>query len=188
MTSAANDQAANPIAAIEPSKEPSKEDRKNVHGRSMQIQRSADDAYAIAIQDGFALLDVAIDEQRLKQALRDDRCGALATFEGWVRNHNNASEVERLTYYGYENLAINQGREIINEAKRRFEITHAVAIHRIGALDIGDMAVWIGAVSAHRYPAFDACRWILDTIKAEIPVWKQEYYEHESSKWLSNNG
>lgn len=46
----------------------------------------------------------------------------------------------------------------------------------------------VDEVSAHRYPAFDACRWILDTIKADIPVWKQEYYEDDSSKWLSNNG
>lgn len=159
-----------------------------VHGRSMHINRSADEAYRIATADGFALLDVAIDEQRLKQLLQDDSCGALATFEGWVRNHNNASSVNRLTYYGYENLALNQGREIIAEAKRRFEITHAIAIHRIGALDIGDMAVWIGVASAHRYPAFDACRWILDTIKADIPIWKQEYYDTEPAKWLSNNG
>lgn len=160
----------------------------NVHGRSMRINRSVDEAYAIAHKDGFALLDIAIDDRRLKQMLEDNRCGALATFEGWVRNHNNASKVDRLTYYGYENLALNQGREIIAEAKRRFEITHAIAIHRIGALDIGDMAVWIGVASAHRYPAFDACRWILDTIKADIPIWKQEYYDNSSSKWLSNNG
>lgn len=85
-------------------------------------------------------------------------------------------------------MAINQGRAIIEEAKKRFEILDAIAIHRIGALEIGDVAVWVGVVSAHRYPAFDACRWILDTIKADIPVWKQEYYQDDSSKWLSNNG
>lgn len=162
--------------------------KKNVHSQSMQIKRSVDEAYQIAEHEGFALLDVAIDETRLRAMLDDDSCGAFASFEGRVRNHNNASQVERLTYYGYEDLAINQGRQIIAEAKEKFEITHAVAIHRIGALEIGDIAVWIGVVSAHRYPAFDACRWILDTIKADIPVWKQEYYDHEPSKWLSNNG
>ena len=160
----------------------------SVHERSMRINRSADEAYSIAQQDGFALLDVPIDESRLKALLQDDSCGALATFEGWVRNHNNATQVSKLTYYGYENLALNQGRAIIEEAKRRFDITRAVAIHRIGALEIGDMAVWIGVVSSHRYPAFDACRWILDTIKADIPIWKQEFYGDDASKWLSNNG
>ena len=163
-------------------------DKKDVHGQSMRINRSADEAYALAQRDGFALLDIAIDADRLKAMLDDDSCGAFASFEGRVRNHNNATSVERLTYYGYEELAINQGRQIIEEAKQKFEITHAIAIHRIGALEIGDIAVWIGVVSSHRYPAFDACRWILDTIKADIPVWKQEYYEDEDSKWLSDNG
>ena len=160
----------------------------NVHDHSMTIKRSVDEAYLIAERDGFALLDIAIDEDRLKSTLDNDSCGAFVCFEGRVRNHNNATGVERLTYYGYEDLAINQGRAIIEEAKKRFEITHAIAIHRIGALGIGDVAVWVGVVSAHRYSAFDAYRWILDTIKADIPVWKQEYYEDDSSKWLSNNG
>ncbi|WP_218688814.1 molybdenum cofactor biosynthesis protein MoaE [Psychrobacter sp. BF1] len=160
----------------------------NVHSKSMTIKRSAEQAYALAERDGFALLDIVIDDRRLKALLDDDSCGAFVSFEGRVRNHNNASRVERLTYYGYEDLAINQGRQIIEEAKRKFAITHAIAIHRIGALDIGDVAVWVGVASAHRYPAFDACRWILDTVKAEIPVWKQEYYDNQPSKWLSNNG
>ena len=160
----------------------------NVHGQSMTIKRSADEAYLLAERDGFALLDIDIDERRLKAMLDDDRCGAFVSFEGRVRNHNNDSSVDSLTYYGYEDLAINQGRAIIEEAKERFDIIGAVAIHRIGALDIGDVAIWVGVASAHRYPAFDACRWILDTIKADIPVWKQEYYDDDSSKWLSNNG
>ncbi|GAF53922.1 LOW QUALITY PROTEIN: molybdenum cofactor biosynthesis protein MoaE [Psychrobacter sp. JCM 18900] len=159
----------------------------NVHDHSMTIKRSADDAYLIAERDGFALLDIAIDEDRLKSTLDNDSCGAFVCFEGRVRNHNNATSVDRLTYYGYEDLAINQAAPL-KKPKSVFEITHAIAIHRIGALEIGDVAVWVGVVSAHRYPAFDACRWILDTIKADIPVWKQEYYEDDSSKWLSNNG
>lgn len=163
-------------------------DENEVHHRSMRIHRSVDDAYLLAQRDGFSLLDVAIDESRLRQMLDNDSCGAFVSFEGRVRNHNNATSVDRLTYYGYEALAINQGRQIIAAAKNQFEITQAIAIHRIGALEIGDIAVWIGVVSAHRYPAFDACRWILDAIKADIPVWKQEYYHDDSSKWLSNNG
>lgn len=158
------------------------------HQQSSQMSHSVDEVYDIVQQQGFALLDTAIDVPRLKSLLEDEQCGALATFEGWVRNHNNGSDVARLTYYGYEKLAINQGRQIMLEAKRRFDIDNAVAIHRIGALEIGDMAVWVGVSSKHRYPAFDACRWILDTIKAEIPVWKQEYYADGLAKWLSNNG
>ena len=179
MVDGANNNTANTLLAG---------DENEVHQRSMRINRSVDEAYLLAQRDGFSLLDVAIDESRLRNMLDNDSCGAFVSFEGRVRNHNNATSVDRLTYYGYEALAINQGRQIIAAAKNQFEITQAIAIHRIGALEIGDIAVWIGVVSAHRYPAFDACRWILDAIKADIPVRKQEYYQDESSKWLSNNG
>lgn len=158
------------------------------HQQASTLSHTAEEVYQLAQTQGFALLDEAIDDQRLKDFLQDEQCGALATFEGWVRNHNNDSRVTSLTYYGYEKLAINQGKRIIEEAKRLFDIENAVAIHRIGALEIGDMAVWVGVSSKHRYPAFDACKWILDTIKADIPVWKQEFYQDEPSKWLSNNG
>lgn len=160
-----------------------------LHQGSSVIRLSEDQAYQTAIEQGFALLDRPIDDQRLKQSLMSDTCGALATFEGWVRNHNNARPVQKLTYYGYEQLALNQGKKLILQAQEKLDIEKAVAIHRIGDLAIGDMAVWIGVVSAHRYPAFDACRWLLDGIKADIPVWKQEFYtDSDESLWLSNNG
>lgn len=160
-----------------------------LHQGSSVITLSHDDAYQTAITDGFALMDTPINEVVLKKSLLDGSCGALATFEGWVRNHNNARPVDWLTYYGYEQLALNQGKLLIKKAKAKFDIEHAVAMHRIGDLAIGDMAVWIGVTAHHRYPAFDACRWLLDAIKAEIPVWKQEFYtDSDESLWLSNNG
>lgn len=161
----------------------------SLHKGSSIISISENEAYDIAIQQGFALLDKPINDRRLKLALLNDQSGALATFEGWVRNHNNARPVTKLTYYGYEKLAINQGEKLITQAKQQFDIINAVAIHRIGDLAIGDMAVWIGVTAHHRYPAFDACRWLLDALKADIPVWKQEFYaDSEESLWLSNNG
>lgn len=161
----------------------------SLHKGSSIISISGNEAYDIAIEQGFALLDKPINDRRLKLALLNDQSGALATFEGWVRNHNNARPVTKLTYYGYEKLAINQGEKLITQAKQQFDIINAVAIHRIGDLAIGDMAVWIGVTAHHRYPAFDACRWLLDALKADIPVWKQEFYaDSEESLWLSNNG
>ena len=161
----------------------------SLHKGSSIISISGNEAYDIAIEQGFALLDKPINDRRLKLALLNDQSGALATFEGWVRNHNNARPVTKLTYYGYEKLAINQGEKLITQAKQQFDIINAVAIHRIGDLAIGDMAVWIGVTAHHRYPAFDACRWLLDAIKADIPVWKQEFYANsEESLWLSTNG
>lgn len=158
------------------------------HQNAIKTTYDIADAYRLAIEEGFALLDASIDENALKNHLRHESCGAIATFEGLVRNHNNQQTVEKLTYYAYEKLALNQGKKIISEAKQKFDIHQAIAIHRIGALAIGDMAVWIGVASSHRHQAFEACRWILDAIKADVPIWKQEYYPHQSSQWLSNNG
>lgn len=159
-----------------------------LHQGASQITLSQDQAYQLAIDDGFALIDTPIDEYKLKQALLNQHCGALATFEGWVRNHNNDRPVSALTYYGYEALALNQGKQIIQAAQSKFAIEKAIAMHRIGALELGEMAVWIGVTAAHRDAAFDACRWLLDEIKAQIPVWKQEFYHDGTPLWLSNNG
>ena len=159
------------------------------HQGSSTISLSQEQVYHTALEQGFALTDQPIEVEQLKQGLMNSHCGALVTFEGWVRNHNNARPVERLTYYGYEQLALNQGRKLSEQAKQQFAIEHAVAVHRIGDLAIGDMAVWVGIISAHRYPAFDACRWLLDAIKADIPIWKQEFYQDSNEAlWLSNNG
>lgn len=165
-------------------------DMKTVHDKSLMVSLSADMAYNKAKETGFALLDKPIDADKLKSLLTDDKSGALVSFEGWVRNHNNERAVSRLTYYSYEQLALNQGAKLIAETKVKFDINQAVAIHRVGELAIGDMAVWVGVSSAHRYMAFDACRWLLDAIKEYIPIWKQEFYDDEvgGSLWLSNNG
>lgn len=160
-----------------------------VHDNSLTISLSEDKVYRIASTDGFALLDKKINIDKLKAMVLDDQAGALVSFEGLVRNHNNQRPVASLTYYGYEQLALNQGAKLINQAKEKFAISNAVAIHRIGALNIGDTAVWIGVSAAHRTTAFLACEWLLNQIKATIPVWKQEFYtDNQESLWLSNNG
>ena len=100
----------------------------SLHKGSSIISISENEAYDIAIQQGFALLDKPIDDRRLKLALLNDQSGALATFEGWGHNHNNARPVTKLTYYGYEKLAINQGEKLITQAKQQFDIINAVAI------------------------------------------------------------
>lgn len=77
---------------------------------------------------------------------------------------------------------------VIEQAKQQFAIDNAVCVHRVGQLAIGDMAVWVGVTAGHRDAAFAACRYIIDTIKAEVPIWKQEFYrDHQHpSTWLAN--
>ncbi|MCH2388192.1 MAG: molybdenum cofactor biosynthesis protein MoaE, partial [Opitutales bacterium] len=111
--------------------------------------------------------------------------GAYVSFEGWVRNHNEGTPGQALEYSAYKVLAVKEGDRIIAEALDRFEIAGAAAIHRIGLLDIGDVAVWVGASSAHRGPAFDGCRYIIDEIKDRVPIWKRESYEHGPDQWVN---
>lgn len=132
----------------------------------------------------FALANAPIDAQALRARLLHERAGAFASFEGWVRDHNDGRAVRGLHYEAHAALAEAQGRGILDEARDRFEILDARCVHRIGELAIGDMAVWVGVVAEHRVAAFDACRWIIDTVKERVPIWKHERYAQGDAQWL----
>ena len=133
----------------------------------------------------FQISEIAIEPGKLRLELQSEIAGAYTSFEGWVRNHNEGASVQALEYSAYKVLAEKEGDRIIAEALDRFEIAGAAAIHRIGLLDIGDVAVWVGASSAHRGPAFDGCRYIIDEIKDRVPIWKRESYEHGPDQWVN---
>lgn len=132
----------------------------------------------------FALSAVPIDVAALQAGLRDPRAGACASFEGWVRDHNDGRAVDGLRYEAYAALADAEGAAVLAEALERFELVDAACVHRIGDLAIGDLAVWVGASAAHRGPAFEACRWIIDEVKARVPIWKHERYAGGDAGWL----
>lgn len=126
---------------------------------------------------------IAVNE--LAKSLQDAEAGACATFEGWVRNHNEGQAVASLEYEAYAELAETEGNRIMAEAREKFDLLAADAVHRVGHLQIGDMAVWVGVASAHRGPAFDACRFIIDELKARVPIWKKEHYVAGTSTWIN---
>jgi len=132
----------------------------------------------------FRLSEVAIDVEAEKRALADPVAGGCVSFEGWVRNRNNERAVLRLDYQAYAAVAEKEGEAILAEACARFGLRGAQCVHRIGALAIGDMAVWVGASAEHRGAAFDACRWIIDEVKQRVPIWKNEHYADGESGWL----
>jgi len=132
----------------------------------------------------FEISNRPIDPAALSRALAHARAGACATFEGWVRDHNDGRTVRRLDYQAYEPLAQSEGERILAEARERFAILDARCVHRAGALAIGDLAVWVGVSAAHRGAAFDACRWIIDEVKQRVPIWKNEHYADGESGWL----
>ena len=132
----------------------------------------------------FELAESEIDVAGLRLALRDEHAGAFASFEGWVRDHNEGRAVIGLGYEAYVALAEKEGEQIVEEALGRFDIVEARCVHRIGELRIGELAVWVGVSAAHRGAAFDACRYLIDEVKSRVPIWEQERYREGNAGWL----
>ncbi|WP_146910099.1 molybdenum cofactor biosynthesis protein MoaE [Arenimonas daejeonensis] len=132
----------------------------------------------------FAISPEPFEIAPLRERLLTNTAGAYASFEGWVRDHNDGRPVQGLFYESYRDLAEAEGERILEEAMSRFDITAAACVHRTGELALGDLAVWVGASAAHRGPAFDACRWIIDEVKSRVPIWKREKYAEGNQTWL----
>lgn len=103
--------------------------------------------------------------------------GAIVIFDGVVRNNSRGRPTLYLDYEAYESMALEKLRELATEARERFPIRNVALVHRLGRIEIGESSVLIAVFSAHRAAAFDACRWLIDTLKKTVPIWKKEYFE-----------
>ena len=133
----------------------------------------------------FEITDQNIDVDALQLKLENDRAGAYAAFQGWVRNHNEGRAVESLEYEAYGPIAVSEGERVLAEALQRFNLLKVAAVHRVGHLEIGDCAVWVGVSAAHRGDAFDGCRYVIDELKSRLPIWKKEHYAGGDSGWIN---
>ena len=123
----------------------------------------------IAIRDEPIVLQEALD------AVSADEVGGVAIFIGTVRNQNNGRAVTLLEYHAYQSMAEKQMRKIATNIAKKHGSTRLAALHRIGALKVGDIAVICVAATPHRGEAFSACRLLIDEIKAQVPIWKREH-------------
>jgi len=103
--------------------------------------------------------------------------GAVVVFEGVVRNQTRGRKTLYLNYEAYAEMALQQMEELAEQSLKQFPIRDVALIHRLGRLEIGETSVLIVVASAHRAAAFDACRWLIDTLKRTVPIWKKEYFE-----------
>lgn len=133
----------------------------------------------------FSITDEPIRLQKRKADLHALKAGAYVEFEGRVRNHSNGREVQRLDYEAYHELAESEGKGLLQDAIEQFDVIDAAAVHRVGTLDLGEVAVWIGVVAAHRADAFRACAFCIDQIKARLPIWKKETYADGEAEWVN---
>src|SRR5450631_2280691 len=118
-----------------------------------------------------------IDTQRVVDALKRGEDGAALVFEGVVRNQTRGRKTLYLDYEAYEEMALQQMDSLANQALQQFQIRDVAIVHRLGRLEIGETSVLIAVASAHRAAAFDACRWLIDTLKRTVPIWKKEHFE-----------
>jgi molybdopterin synthase catalytic subunit len=117
-----------------------------------------------------------IDSETLIAAIKRDEDGAVVVFDGIVRNNTRGRETLHLDYEAYEEMAVKQMDALAVEARRRFGVRQATMIHRLGRLKVGETSVLIVVASAHREAAFEACRWLIDTLKKTVPIWKKETF------------
>lgn len=113
--------------------------------------------------------------------------GALCLFVGVVRSRNEGRRVTHLEYEAYEEMAVALLEQIAAEARRRWPLGEVRIVHRLGRLDIGEPSVAVAVTSAHRAEAFEACRFIIDRLKATAPIWKKEFFE-DGAVWLEGAG
>jgi molybdopterin synthase catalytic subunit len=117
-----------------------------------------------------------IEVEALASQLKLPADGAAVVFEGVVRDQTRGRQTLYLDYESYEEMALKQMHSLAAEAKSRFSVRAVCMVHRLGRLEIGETSVLVVVASAHRGPAFDACRWLIDTLKKTVPIWKKEYF------------
>jgi molybdopterin synthase catalytic subunit len=123
-----------------------------------------------------ALTRGPIDSAQIVAAAKSGEDGAVVVFDGIVRNHSRGRRTLHLDYEAYEEMAVHQMRELGHQARERFGVRQVTMVHRLGHLEIGETSVLIVVASAHRTAAFEACRWLIDTLKQTVPIWKKETF------------
>jgi len=131
-----------------------------------------------------AIVSGAIDTASLLKAIKQPEDGAAVVFEGIVRNNTRGRRTLYLDYEAYEEMALKQMEELAERALVDFKIRDVAIVHRLGRLEIGETSVLIVVASAHRAAAFDACRWLIDTLKRTVPIWKKEYFD-DGAVWAA---
>jgi molybdopterin synthase catalytic subunit len=118
----------------------------------------------------------SIDANKLVAEAKQGVDGAVVVFDGIVRDNSRGRQTLHLDYEAYEEMALSQLRELAHSAQTRFSVRHVTIVHRLGRLAVGETSVLIVVASAHRAQAFDACRWLIDTLKKTVPIWKKETF------------
>jgi molybdopterin synthase catalytic subunit len=136
--------------------------------------------------DYETVTEFPIDLCTVLAAAQDPKAGAVVLFSGEVRNHSHDKNVSHLVYEAYVPMAKNMIREIIEEANKKWKLHKAICVHRIGRVNVCETAIVVVTSSSHREEAYAANRYIIDRVKHEAPIWKQEFFEDGTHEWGHN--
>ena len=132
-----------------------------------------------------AIVDRALDLNALVAEVARTANGATILFVGTVRDVNNGRTITGMDYSAYTSMAERELGEIVAEAAAKFETADIVVEHRIGTLGLGDASVAIAVAHAHRGPAYDASRIVIEQLKQRVPIWKLEHYTDGTREWVN---
>lgn len=157
----------------------------------------ADDAHPIAessevavippVSGGLSMIEITespIDFSALTERVRSNRAGAVCLFLGTVREITGERRTAALDYEAYPEMAARKLAELEAEARGRWPILDVALVHRVGHLDLGEVSVAVAVGCPHRDQAFEACRWLIDTLKQVVPIWKKETWADGSEEWV----
>ncbi len=131
----------------------------------------------------LALRDQPLSVDEVRTALADPRAGGVALFVGTVRDHDGGKSVESLTYSAHPS-ALDRMRDVAEKVVADHGLVAVAAMHRVGDLVIGDLAVVVGASAAHRGEAIEGCRALIDELKATVPIWKHQRFTDGTDEWV----
>jgi molybdopterin synthase catalytic subunit len=117
-----------------------------------------------------------IETMKVLARIKRPEDGAAIVFEGIVRNHTRGRQTLYLDYQAYEEMALKQMEDLAAEALGQFKVRDVAIVHRLGRLEIGETSVLVVVASAHRDAAYEASRWLIDTLKRKVPIWKKEHF------------
>ena len=130
------------------------------------------------------ITEAPIDFAAVAERVRSDLAGAVCVFLGTVREMTGDRRTASLDYEAYPVMAVRKMEELEAEARRRWPVIEVVLVHRVGHLDLGEISVAVAVSTPHRGHAFEACRWLIDTLKEVVPIWKKELWADGTEEWV----
>ncbi len=125
-----------------------------------------------------------IDHAALTERVRSNLAGAVCTFLGTVRELTGENRTASLDYEAYPEMALKKMDELEAQVRQRWPVTDAAIVHRVGHLEPGEISVVVAVSCPHRHEAFEACQWLIDTLKEVVPVWKKEQWADGTEEWV----